>query len=138
MECNVATFLSELSNVIISDLKTYFQLISRDMFFAYLKNKMLLFFPENDTDAENCCLKNFLVSKSGRLRVFVGSWRVTIYKSSGEYSPRGKHCQQHSRDGVSSYFISTSQLCDSKMKFTLNAIQANVPFLYPMAILKVG
>ena len=44
VECNVATFLSELSNVINSDLKTYFQLISRDMFLRIWKTKCYCFF----------------------------------------------------------------------------------------------
>ena len=79
MKCNVAPFLSELPNVIISDFKTYFQLTSSDMLVPISH----CFFLKNDTDAENCCLENFLVLKSESLRASVGSWKVTIYKFSG-------------------------------------------------------
>ena len=136
MKCNVATFWSELPNVIISDFKTYFQLTSRDI--RIWKTKSYFFFLENDTDAENCCLENILVSKSGHLRVSVGSRNVTIYKFSGECSPRTKYFQQHRRDGVWSYFISTSQFCNPKMNFTLNTFPANVSFLCLLTLPEMG
>ena len=134
MKCNVAPFLSELPNVIISDFKTYFQLTSSDMLVPISH----CFFLKNDTDTENRCLENFLVLKSESLRASVGSWKVTIYKFSGEYSPRAKYFQQHRRDAVWSYFILTPQLWDTKMKFTLNTFQANIPFLYPLTTPEMG
>ena len=79
-----------------------------------------------------------LFGKTGSLRVSVGSKKVTIYKFSGECSSKAKYFQQHRRDGVWSYFISTSQLCDPKMKFTLNTFQANVSFLYPLTTPEMG
>ena len=49
-----------------------------------MKNKLLLFFLENDSAAENVCLEKSLVSKSESLRVSVRGWEVTTYKFSGE------------------------------------------------------
>ena len=72
MKCNVATYLLELPNVKISDFKTYFQLTYRDIL-CVLKNKILMVFFENDTDAANCCLENILVLNSGNQECL---WKV--------------------------------------------------------------
>ena len=94
------------------------------------------FFIENDIDAENCCLENFLVSKSGSLRVPDGILKVTIYNFFGECSPAAKYFQQHRRDRVWSYFISTSQLCDRKWNLHLPHSRSMFPFYTPWQRLK--
>ena len=94
------------------------------------------FFIENDKDAENCCLENFLVSKSGSLRVPDGILKVTIYNFFGECSPAAKYFQQHRRV---EYEVTSYQLpnfATRKWNLHLPHSRSMFPFYTPWQRLK--
>ena len=83
MKFNVATFFWILPNAIISDFKTYFQLISKDMLVHTWKTKSYFFFLKRYRcwDMLFWKLFGFEVRK---FRSVCGKLKVTISKLSGE------------------------------------------------------
>ena len=136
MKFNVATFFWILPNAIISDFKTYFQLISKDMLVHTWKTKSYLFFLKRYRcwDMLFWKLFGFEVRK---FRSVCGKLKVTISKLSGECSTKAKYFQQNKRDGV--YEVTSYQLSNfatRKWNLLITHFRSMFPFYTPWQRLK--